>query len=389
MKIMVAPTIEDFKRKGREKGFEALNEEVVLRGLCSGCGLCSAVCPTDAIEYSAGGVPVLKENGRCIYCGLCLLRCPRGAFDWDRIEADFVKGEKDELGRHLRVLSVRPTDESVREMGQDCGVVSSIVKYAFEKGMIDGAILSRQDDRFMGSPFLARSWDEACQASKSKYNISPNVTALRWAKESNLKRVALVGVPCHISAFRKMQSENPNNLPRRVFLAIGIFCSENFSGKMLTEFLTKRGVDPQRITKLDIKGVFKVEVGDEVIEIPLEEMKDEVSAGCLVCRDFSAELADISVGAVGSPDGWCTVITRTERGDEILRAMLDEGFLEVAKLTKPKTLRRMSWAKRLRGNNKILEIMRSEAALPLQSVQLPSELERGGDQLDKGKRRKA
>ena len=51
--------------------------------------------------------------------------------------------------------------------------------------------------------------------------------------------------------------------------------------------------------------------------------------GCSVCTDFTAELADISVGSVGSAEGWSTVITRTERGDELVRGASERGYIEV------------------------------------------------------------
>jgi coenzyme F420 hydrogenase subunit beta len=142
---------------------------------------------------------------------------------------------------------------------------------------------------------------------------------------------------------------------------------------MVTDFLPTKGVEPKKITKMNIKGKFMVETDGDLTEIPLPEMKAIANPGCLVCRDFSAEFADISVGAVGASNGWCTVITRTEKGDEVLKEMIDAGILETDKLVKPKTLKRMSRSKRTRGNRKLLEIALREAAVPLRSAQIPVE----------------
>lgn len=370
--------VESFKLHAREEGFKALENEIIFRELCAGCGACSAVCPRNVIEFDPDGHPILKQAGKCIACGLCAIHCPRSYMNTEEIEASLFKGERDELGYHIQRVSARATDTKIQGMAQDGGVVSAILKYGFEKGRIDGAAVCKRDERFVGSPFLAKTWKEAVNASKSKYNLSPNLVALRWARQSKLEKIALVGLPCHLAAFRKIEFDGPKSLSQRVALTVGIFCSENFCEKMITEFLPSKGVDPKKITKLNIKGNFIVEAGDEPIEIPLSEMKSIINPGCLVCRDFTAEFADISVGAVGAPDGWCTVITRTANGDELLNTMVEEGILETGKLTKPKTLRRMSSSKRKRGNLKLLEIMRKEAALPLRSAQLPKETKGSG-----------
>ena len=50
-----------------------------IGGLCTGCGLCAAVCPTGAVSMAADaeGFRVPKvDMGHCTDCGLCLKRCP-------------------------------------------------------------------------------------------------------------------------------------------------------------------------------------------------------------------------------------------------------------------------------------------------------------------------
>ena len=365
--------LQDFKDRMKKQGFEGLKNEIILRKLCSGCGACSAVCSRDAIEFGPDGLPRLKGGAECVPCGLCAIHCPRSFLNAEEVEKALFEGEKDELGHHIRVLAARAKDPELQAIAQDGGVVSAILKHAFQKNDINGAAVCLGDERFVGSPFLARSWEDARRACRSKYNLSPNLVALRWARQEKLGKLALVGLPCHIAAFRKLEFYGPKSLTQRVAYTVGLFCSENFCQRLITEFLPGRGIDPYKITKLNIKGTFRVLAGEEVHEIPLPQLSPVVNPGCLPCRDFTAEFADISVGAVGAPEGWCTVITRTAKGEAILKALLDEGVLETAQLTKPKTLRRMSASKRRRGNLKLIEIMSKEAALPLRSVEIPAD----------------
>jgi ferredoxin len=43
--------------------------------LCTGCGDCVRLCPTDCLEM-AGPLPWLPRPGDCVSCSLCVLVCP-------------------------------------------------------------------------------------------------------------------------------------------------------------------------------------------------------------------------------------------------------------------------------------------------------------------------
>ena len=45
---------------------------------CCGCGVCSVICPRDAIfvEIGARGEFLYKANDNCISCGKCVSACP-------------------------------------------------------------------------------------------------------------------------------------------------------------------------------------------------------------------------------------------------------------------------------------------------------------------------
>ena len=58
------------------------------------------------------------------------------------------------------------------------------------------------------------------------------------------------------------------------------------------------------------------------------KVKKLVRPCCHICEDFTGEYADVSVGNVGTPDGWSTVIVRTEAGEKAFRAAVDSGLLE-------------------------------------------------------------
>jgi len=48
--------------------------------LCTGCGICVAVCPTDCMAMQ-GPLPWLPRPADCIRCALCVLVCPAAALE--------------------------------------------------------------------------------------------------------------------------------------------------------------------------------------------------------------------------------------------------------------------------------------------------------------------
>ncbi|MEA1958604.1 MAG: FAD-dependent oxidoreductase [Chloroflexota bacterium] len=53
----------------------------VNEDICSGCGVCVAVCPYDArkLEKRDGGTVAIIDDQRCKRCGVCVSACPSGA----------------------------------------------------------------------------------------------------------------------------------------------------------------------------------------------------------------------------------------------------------------------------------------------------------------------
>jgi coenzyme F420 hydrogenase subunit beta len=51
-------------------------------------------------------------------------------------------------------------------------------------------------------------------------------------------------------------------------------------------------------------------------------------SACKACSDFSNDFADISFGGLGSPEGWTTVVIRTDYGETIYQETLRHGYIE-------------------------------------------------------------
>jgi len=88
--------------------------------------------------------------------------------------------------------------------------------------------------------------------------------------------------------------------------------------------------DFNKVTKMDISGgkfIIYLDSGED-LKVPLKEVKSYARHNCHFCEDLTADYADISVGSIGSPSGWSTVITRNKKGEQIYKDAVKAGLIE-------------------------------------------------------------
>ena len=80
------------------------------------------------------------------------------------------------------------------------------------------------------------------------------------------------------------------------------------------------GIPLSNVEKFDVsEGKFYVYTKDESVkQVPIKMTKQYTWNSCRYCKDFSAEIADISIGSVGiSSNEWNSVLLRTDIGVKI------------------------------------------------------------------------
>ena len=311
--------------------FEDALEKVVLTERCMGCGACVAFCPLSCLEYVEGKPRLTKE---CEACDICSNICPRYELVWANLEESVFgrpRKTEEEFGIYRRIVIAQATDEKVLQDCQDGGVVTALLVYALQNGIIDGAAVSGlgEDKPFYPIPKLVTTPQEVMQCSGTRYTYSPNLLAFKRGIDENKDSLAFAGLPCQIQALRKIEVtllEHVNPLQ----FAIGLMCTESFTyeGLMEEHIQGKLGIDLHDVKKINIKAKLLVTTkSGEVKVIPLKEAKQYTRKSCTMCTDFSAELADISVGGLGL-SGWTFTILRTEKGEKFFDDAVRKGFLK-------------------------------------------------------------
>ncbi|MDQ1260866.1 MAG: hypothetical protein QG575_47 [Euryarchaeota archaeon] len=312
---------------------------------CILCGLCYRVCEelvgVAAINAQNRGVsrevdtPYGELSEDCIACGACVLVCPTksilerkniyplSSVDIKEMEEEFLCGTIDndyDLGVNREMFAGKSNIE-----GQDGGMVTSVLLRGIENGLLDAAVVAQKNESFGANAAFVDETESILQARGTKYVRVSVIAPLLEALNQGKKRIAVVGTPCQIRTVRKLQRQGYFNekFPDAEIFLIGLFCFESFNYESLKSRIAELfGIDLDRAEKMQIaRGKFIVGACGQEYSCRVRELEDCVRAGCGFCDDLISRLADISIGSIGSVDGYSTVIVRSERGEKLLDAV--------------------------------------------------------------------
>ncbi len=333
--------------------FWELESGVIDADRCVQCGTCVAVCPSNSIGFDKDtNLPELVKM--CTGCSLCWDFCPRAGLRYEALwppstvaedteDAEVVATDvrpdssdtywkitggppADGLGAVVEQYAVRAAARS--DEVQDGGAVTALLTALLASGEIDGALVSKPstdpDEPWKGVATIATTAAEIAAASGSFYNQTMALAALDLSAYPlpAKPRIAVVGTPCEIQGIRAMQARRWSTGAHRVdavVLTIALLCTKSFDYEalLLRELRDRRRVDLDRVSKVDVvRGRMIVEYrdGEVAVDEPVKRFHGAALKGCDECADFLGRSADLSVGSVGSMDGWTSVLVRTERG---------------------------------------------------------------------------
>ena len=326
--------------------------------LCTGCGTCAAMCPLESvvmrIDHDRGVYEPLVD-GECDGCGVCLRVCPGVGVDFTDLNMRVFGREPDDIlmGNYEECYIAHSRDDELRYGASSGGMISQILIYLLEEGLIDGALVTRMNPErpLEPEPFIARTPSEIIESRGSKYCPVPANVALKEILEVP-GRYAVVGLPCHIHGVRKAEVIS-RKLRERIVYHLGIVCNHTPSFRA-TEFLLERlGVDPGDVKSIRYRGEgwpgslrVETESGDLLLLLP-----EYWGSGfgqlfmperCRLCADHMAELSDISFA-----DPWLKELKDEKKGRTLViirkwpakfAGILKGGICEIDKIKPEKAL---------------------------------------------------
>jgi len=338
-----------------DRSFGDLIKEVVEPGHCTVCGTCVAVCPyhaltlrgesfrrldLDELEVTRNTYKSIEDL--CQRCGFCYYNCPELWFNLEKAEGKaFGAVAKDELGHFREAVMAQATDRRILDNAQCGGAATALLKYMLEYELVDAAVTVASTERtgWKPQPTVIVNSRDLLKTQKTKYTPAATVMGVKSALYEWVRsRVAFVATPCQVRGIWTADT-SPKGYTRMLNsteLIIGSFCYGTYPYNDLFRKLLvgKHKIYPSSISKIDLDTEkMRVYANSELkLEIHRSQLRRFLRKSCENCHDFTNRLADVSVGGVGSPEKWTTVLIRTERGKRIFEDAEKEGYLRTESL---------------------------------------------------------
>ena len=335
-------------------------KKVMNSHLCNRCGSCVGLSEGKIIFTDKTGKykPVIKDKLSDHQIDRIWNACSGKEFDFPKYNNKFFSESinfNSYLGSYNNIYIAHATDETVRRSGASGGILSAILIYLLEKGLVNGVISLRMSKKepWLTEPFIATNKEEVLEGAQSKYIIS-SVNEILNVSSSFKGKLAYVGIPGQVQSIRKLQATDDPSV-KNIEYILGPFYGNTLHFSSIKSFLKSyKEKDYTKITKLYFRygewpGNMRVELNSgRIIElkkfhanylIPFHILRNS-----LYCTDLSNEFTDISGGDAWAPTyeergkGFSMMISRSTKGQEIIDEMTKEGRIEISNIEEEKAI---------------------------------------------------
>ena len=216
---------------------------IVKSNLCSYCGTCIAICPEGCIELKADINDDFKPEVRddCTNCGLCLKVCPGNEVDYSSFKKE-TPYLSPELGGYRSTFIGRANNSLLANRlvagGGFVTALSSEFLQMYPDGLIQWITLSEKgldyppDSRLLDLYLFNKVNGDSIYIPSFANRVFKNL-------DNNDKRpIMAIGLPCQLYGLELLRSLN-NNLNKRIFCTISLFCGLTVSVKGILYLLNQ------------------------------------------------------------------------------------------------------------------------------------------------------
>ena len=319
-----------------------LTQHRCMTDLCVGCGICLGLCPTNAISLKTNNVLTVNfDYSHCISCNLCVKACP-ALSNFYRENPSIA----DVLGKIEKIFFGYSTDDNIRYHAASGGVITSLVVHMLKQKVADKVLVTKMDG-LTATSILTDNENDVISAQGSIYfkTFSLRILKILLSNLRKGKRICVVGLPCQISAIKKVSRDFANKLH-----FISLICghvNENWYLQHIIEKYLPKNAKPITIGPRkdgwpgETKMFFKSNNNLKELIVPqsklwgvLPSLNISSPLGCLLCADHLGSNADIVAGDAWHPKftgknhlGVSIMIARTPKGLRLIKAALKDEVL--------------------------------------------------------------
>ena len=238
------------------------------------------------------------------------------------------------------MVIARSSNQDLYKIGNHGGAITSILRFALDKGMFDGVVVvkANRGDRYDGIPVLKTESHDLLEAAGALHCSIPNIP--RFIKEyldgAFSMKLAVVGKPCDIRAIIELQKRRQISIENLTL--IGLNCTGTMSPVKAKEmFIEVFEVDPGEVIKEDIDdGKLTIFLRDgTTVSRNLAELEANGYGrreNCRRCETNIPRMADLACGKWGTEDlekKGSLIEVCSQKGKILLEETINAGYLDV------------------------------------------------------------
>lgn len=320
---------------------------------CAGCGLCAALSQ-GSVEMAMSDDGYLRPQQRHFVPEkverLISETCPG-------LNLSQLPSEQNHhmlWGPMVGVRSGASTDIELRRHASSGGVISGLLLYLLEAGVVDYILQTAADSKHPLGNMTVRSAnrDDIYKAAGSRYAPSAPLSDILTYLERPGK-FALVAKPCDIAAVRALAKQDPR-IDKKIPIMISFFCAGIPSEEGARAILDELNVDEKEVTSFKYRGdgwpgfaTATLKNGNKKSMSYASSwgniLSKHVQFRCKICPDGSGGSADIVCADAWHSDdlgyplfeekkGRSLIISRTEFGETTLKSAEASGFISTQSL---------------------------------------------------------
>lgn len=324
-------------------------DEIVTRGLCTGCGLCESLAGADRLRLTLNAEGFLRPKRMApLDPGIereVLATCAGNVqrLDNSGVPTDTIWGPL------AGVFDGHATDEEIRFKGSSGGVATAVALHLVRSGRA-AAVLEVSADRtrpLHGTTRVARDRTALIEGAGSWYGPAAPLRRLHELLDAG-EPFVVIGKPCDIGGVRNLARLDPR-VDRLVVCTISFLCAGLSSHAVAHNVIGAHGVAEKDVRLFRFRGhgcpgPTHIETHDgrsfqqSYDDTWSHALNQAIQFRCKICPDSTGEQADIVCAdawdnddgyAHGEKEGRGAILARTARGLAILRGMQERGELHM------------------------------------------------------------
>lgn len=274
--------------------------------------------------------------------------CPGKGYHY----ADLNKQVFGHLPKHWLIGNVRKTfvgyshDEGIRYKGASGGVITQILIYLLEKGMIDGAVVLKHGTPkpWLAESIIATTREEILAGAQSVYAPIPVNKILRQTTKFKGK-LAYVGLPDQVTSIRLLQKTGHPSV-QNIKYVLGPYVGINMYSGAVMQFAKSNGIrsteEIQEVRYRDGEWPGYLRITSKSGKTVKAEkfyynylLPFFITQSTKLSIDFANDLTDISVGDAWNPSyekegkGFAVIAARTSKAVSLLEEMEENRVLHL------------------------------------------------------------